>query len=140
MFSTIVLGLDGSDASEAAVPVAAELARLATAEIVVVHVEERIAARGGVEPAHLDQDELTARIEATANELRAAGGDVRVEIAVDLIGGPARAIAEVATQVQADIVVVGSRGHSGLAGVLLGSVAQKLLHLAPCPVLVVPAR
>jgi nucleotide-binding universal stress UspA family protein len=140
MFETIVVGLDGSKGSQAAVPLAAELAHLAGASVIVVHVEERIASRGGSEPAHLDQDDLTARVETIAEGLRADDLDARVEIAVDLLGGPAAGIAAVAEEAGADLIVVGSRGHSALAGVLLGSVAQKLLQIAPCPVLVAPSR
>jgi nucleotide-binding universal stress UspA family protein len=51
---------------------------------------------------------------------------------------PAHAIAEVAREERSDLVVMGTRGHTALAGVLLGSVTQRLLHIAPCPVLVVP--
>jgi nucleotide-binding universal stress UspA family protein len=39
----------------------------------------------------------------------------------------------------ADVVVVGTRGHTAIGGLLLGSVTQRLLHVAPCPVLAVPA-
>jgi hypothetical protein len=38
-----------------------------------------------------------------------------------------------------DVLVVGTRGHSTVAGLLLGSVAQRLLHIAPCPILVIPS-
>jgi nucleotide-binding universal stress UspA family protein len=55
-----------------------------------------------------------------------------------ILGGPARSIADVAKETGADLIVVGTRGHSALAGVFLGSVTLKLLHLAGCPVLCVP--
>jgi nucleotide-binding universal stress UspA family protein len=51
---------------------------------------------------------------------------------------PAQGIADVATEIDADIIVVGTRGHSPVTGVLAGSVAQRLLEVAPCPVLAVP--
>jgi nucleotide-binding universal stress UspA family protein len=56
-----------------------------------------------------------------------------------ITGGPAPVIAEAAAREKADIIVTGTRGHTALAGVIVGSVAQRLLHVAPCPVLVVPA-
>jgi nucleotide-binding universal stress UspA family protein len=53
---------------------------------------------------------------------------------------PAHEIADLAREADADLIVVGSRGHGLIAGLLLGSVTQRLLHVAPCPVLVVPAE
>ena len=51
---------------------------------------------------------------------------------------PAQCIADIATEVGADMIVVGTRGHSPVGGVFAGSVAQRLLQVAPCPVLAVP--
>jgi nucleotide-binding universal stress UspA family protein len=56
-----------------------------------------------------------------------------------MLGGPAHAIEEIAAEAGADLIVVGMRGHSALAGLLVGSVTQRLLHVARRPVLVVPA-
>ena len=53
---------------------------------------------------------------------------------------PADLIADVAHESDADLIVVGTRGHGRVAGMLLGSVTQRLLHVAPCPVLAVPAK
>lgn len=47
-------------------------------------------------------------------------------------------IAERARELGADAIVVGTRGHGPVAGLLLGSVTQRLLHIAECPVLAVP--
>ncbi len=52
--------------------------------------------------------------------------------------GPAQIIAEIAKLIHADVIIVGTRGHGPVSGLLVGSVAQRLLHLAPCPVLVIP--
>jgi nucleotide-binding universal stress UspA family protein len=52
-------------------------------------------------------------------------------------GGPAPVIAEEARDRGADLIVAGTRGHGRIVGLVIGSVAQSLLHLAPCPVLVV---
>ena len=51
---------------------------------------------------------------------------------------PAQSIADVAAEVGADVIVVGTRGHSPVGGVFAGSVAQRLLEVSPCPVLAVP--
>ncbi len=50
----------------------------------------------------------------------------------------AHTIAEVAKEEGSDLIVMGTRGHTALGGLLLGSVTQRLLHIAPCPVMVVP--
>jgi nucleotide-binding universal stress UspA family protein len=56
------------------------------------------------------------------------------------VGEAAHVVAEAAREEGADVIVVGTRGRGPLAGLLLGSVTQRLLHLAPCPVLAVPTR
>ena len=56
-----------------------------------------------------------------------------------MLGGPAHPIEEIAEEAKADLIVVGTRGHSAIAGLLLGSVTQRLLHIARRPVLVVPS-
>jgi nucleotide-binding universal stress UspA family protein len=53
---------------------------------------------------------------------------------------PADAVAAVAAETNADAIVCGTRGHSALTGAILGSVAQRLLHVAPCAVIAVPDR
>jgi nucleotide-binding universal stress UspA family protein len=139
MFETVVLALDGSEQSDRAVPVAAALAKQASGRIVVVHVDERTAIRGGLQPVHLDEEELTEKIKGQAEALVADGREVEVELISTVLGGPAPAIAGVAEEKDADVIVLGSHGNSALAGTLLGSVAHKLLHIAGRPVLVVPA-
>ena len=62
MFKTIVLGLDGSDNSKAAIPPAVELARQNEGRIVIAHVDERIAAKGDMPSLRADEDEIKASI------------------------------------------------------------------------------
>jgi nucleotide-binding universal stress UspA family protein len=54
-------------------------------------------------------------------------------------GGPAHAIEEIADKAGAGLIILGTRGHAPVAGLLLRSVTQRLLHIARRPVLVVPA-
>ena len=134
MFKTIVLALDGSEESRQALPLATELARQDGARIVIAHAEQ--VGRGGPIPAN--EDEIQAEIRKQAEELSAGGIETSVEMRNVMLGGPAHAIAEIADGANADLIVVGTRGHSAVAGLLLGSVTQRLLHLARCPVLVAP--
>ena len=138
MFKQIVLALDGSPSSNHALEVTRSLLT-GSVSLVAVHAVEYV---GGYKacpvPAHVDEGDTQAEIKDQVDAL--ATGPARVELkTVDAtLGGPAVVIAEVARQVQADLIVTGTRGRSGIAGMTLGSVAHRLLHIAPCPVLVVP--
>jgi nucleotide-binding universal stress UspA family protein len=137
MFNTIVLALDGSEGSRAAIPLATELAQHDQAAILIAHVDERIVGKGGG-PLRADEDEIKAEVHKQADELSAQGIDTSVQMVDVMLGGPAHGIEEIADNAGADLIVMGTRGHSPVAGLLLGSVAQRLLHIARRPVLVVP--
>ncbi len=137
MFKTIVLGLDGSDASKQAMSVAAELAKRDGAKLVIVHVEQDVAGKGGG-PIVASEDEIQEEIRGQAGELTKQGIDTTAVMRNIMLGGPAHPIEEIAEEAKADLIVVGTRGHSAIAGLLLGSVTQRLLHIARRPVLVVP--
>ena len=137
VFKTIVLALDGSEESRQAVPLATELARQNGARIVIAHVQQDVVGKGGG-PIVATEDEIQAEIRKQAEELSADGIETSVEMREVMLGGPAHAIVEIAEGANADLIVAGTRGHSALAGLLLGSVTQRLLHIARCPVLVAP--
>ena len=138
MFSTVVVALDGSDASERTLPVLRELVPPNGVRVEIVHVRERLVGRPAG-PLHVNEDELTDRVKAQAAELTQAGYDTHVHIEPTVGTQPAHIIAEHAEKCGADLIVTGTRGHGPVAGLLLGSVATRLLHVAPCPVVVVPA-
>lgn len=138
MFETLVLALDGSEGSKKAIPVAAEIADKESAKVVIAHVTEYLAAKGGELP-HVDEDRVREEINQDAKELSDRGIEATVELADTVVGGPAHAIVEIADRVGADLIVTGTRGHSAVAGLLLGSVAHRLLHIAKRPVLAVPS-
>jgi nucleotide-binding universal stress UspA family protein len=138
LFKTIVVALDGSDGSRAAIPLAAELSERGGAQLVIVHVEERVVGKAGG-PVNLAEDEIQGEIRAEAQKLQEQGRNVEVRMATVALGGPAHVIEEIAAEAGADLIVVGTRGHAPVAGLLLGSVTQRLLHVATRPVLVVPS-
>ena len=136
MVKTIALALDGSEGSRRAIPVAAGLAQQDHAKIVVVHVEEDVARVGG--PVDLDEPEIQAVVREQAKELSDQGIETSVVMAKTMISGPAKVIADAADEAHADLIVTGSRGHTPLQGLLLGSVVERLIHLAHRPLLIVP--
>jgi nucleotide-binding universal stress UspA family protein len=140
MFKTIVLALDGSDAAKSGIPIATELAKLGEGRIVIAHVEERMATKGRA-PQHADEDQIQAELQALVKDLESDGIEASIELGDVMAGGSgvAHAIADIAEKSNADLIVAGTRGHSLIEGLLVGSVTQRLLHLAKQPVLVVPA-
>lgn len=138
MFRKIVWATDGSAGADHALGYARELARTQAAELVVVHGEELSSARSSIGyTRRVDEEDLEAKIKRQVAEMVDSG----IAVSVKVIGGHAPAatlIAEVAEEVGADLVVVGTRGHTPLAGLLLGSVTDRLLHTLHCPVLAVP--
>jgi len=137
VFKTIVLAVDGSESSDRALAYAGDLAKQSGGRVVAVHIKELIAGRFAG-PVHVDEDEIQTKIRQQVKDLSDSGVNIAVEVHSTMTGGPAPVIAEAAARENADVIVTGTRGHTALAGVIVGSVAQRLLHVAPCPVLVVP--
>jgi nucleotide-binding universal stress UspA family protein len=138
MFRKIVWATDGSAGADHALGYARDLARADGADLVVVHGEQLSAARSSIGyTRRVDEKDLEAKIKRQVAEMAESG----IAVSVQVIGGHAPAatlIAEVAEEIGADLVVVGTRGHTPLAGLLLGSVTDRLLHTLRCPVLAVP--
>jgi nucleotide-binding universal stress UspA family protein len=133
----VVVGVDGSPTSEAAVAFAFEEASLRQAPLVAVHVWQDLLVEPTLAPL-VDWDALESDERAVLAE-RLAGWagkypDVRVSRRV-VRDRPAAALVDESGGAQ--LVVVGSRGRGGFRGLLLGSVSQALLHHARCPVAVV---
>lgn len=134
---TIVWATDGSPAATAAFEEAQRL--FSDSRFVAVHYDQRMTGRAGSYPVLADEQDIRAAISARIDELRHGGLDIELVIPVGH-DTAADAIAEVAREVNADSIVCGTRGLGAFSGVLLGSVAQRLLHVAPCAVLAVPDR
>jgi nucleotide-binding universal stress UspA family protein len=139
MFKTVIWATDGSAAADRALPYAKALAEGEGGTLVAVHSKEIFAGRGGGYPVLADESELEAKIRGQVDEAREEGRDAAFRLVTGVSGHAAHLIADVAHELEADVIVVGTRGHAPVAGLLLGSVTQRLLHIAPCPVLAVPA-
>jgi nucleotide-binding universal stress UspA family protein len=81
---------------------------------------------------------LPGKVTKLVEELSRDGLDAVAKVVSYVGPRPAQGIAEIAREAGADVIVVGTRGHSALGGLVVGSVARRLLHVAPCPVLTVP--
>ena len=137
MFKTIVVAADGSEDSKRGLALAADLARESQGRLVIAHVEQEVAGKG-IAPIPPTEDEIQAEIRKKARKLSEEGIEADVQMTTIRLGGPAHSIVEIADREDADLIVVGSRGHTPLGELLLGSVTHRLLHLAHQPVLVAP--
>jgi len=136
MFEKILLSVDGSEESSRAVQATMELAKLAGSDVLVFHVLEREASRGGVFEMEVPEAAQEA-VDDAVRTLKDAGVSVRGEIKRGIYGRVAGDLLDEARAFGAGVIVMGSRGLTDLSGMLLGSVAHKTIHLAECPVLVV---
>ena len=135
----IVVGVDGSEGSLAALRFAIEEAKIRGVEVKAVnawHVPPAVYG-GGWAPAGVDFDEFRKLAEASLEETVAKVGTAGVSVTPILREGqPADILC--AEAAEADLLVVGSRGLGGFRGLLIGSVSQQVVHHAPCPVVVLP--
>ena len=103
MFKTLLVGLDGSPDSEAAIPVVADIARRYDALVVLCHVEERVVGKGGPQPIH-DVETIQAGIQVRAKELSDQGIDTKVEWGASTLGGPAQVLEAIADRLKAELI------------------------------------
>jgi len=132
---------DLSTSSQHAFEIACSLARDQDARVIVLHVLER--------PVIIQSDVMTpppppppvAERKAAREELarlRPTDPMVRLEHRLEE-GDPATGILEVAEEAGCDLIVMGTHGRTGLTRLLAGSVAEKVMRQAPCPVMTVRA-
>jgi nucleotide-binding universal stress UspA family protein len=142
----ILVATDGSEGADRAVDYAAERAKADTAELLIVNViggyglPDRVT-RAFTHTQHAWLDELlqslSTQLLANARERAQKAGATTI-LLEQRSGDPAQTILDVARERSADVIIVGKRGAGRVAGLLVGSVSQKLVSLAPCPVTVVP--
>jgi nucleotide-binding universal stress UspA family protein len=132
---SILVAIDFSEASESALTYGRALARTFGAELHVLHVIENPFLRAVVaDPAAL---EAAAR-RRLSDRLAADNPGVRnVRAVIEKSDEPADAIVSYAKLEAIDLIVMGTRGRTGAARMFVGSVAERVVRLAPCPVLTV---
>jgi nucleotide-binding universal stress UspA family protein len=143
--SGIVVGVDGSDGSKQALEWAAAEAKLRELPLTVLlawHIPSGLYAGGAwtaLTPELKEDVERRAnqRLEETCAAVGSALDGLEVKCSV-VRGLAPQALIEAAQK--ATMLVVGTRGHGGFVGLLLGSVSQQCAHHSPCPIVIVPPR
>lgn len=141
----IVVGVDGSDGSIQALEWAAAEAKLRTATLTVLLAWQwptgvyAAASWARITPELIEDIQKLAdqRLEEACAAVGPALDGVDVE-RMPVEGVPAQTLIDAAAD--ADLLVVGTRGHGGFVGLLLGSVSQQCAHHSPCPIVIVPPR
>jgi universal stress protein A len=145
-YRQLLCPVDASPCSKAALSAALELARRFGARVLVLHayhvpayVEPGVLVWAAVGPRpiwQLAEERASTEIDqflADLSDAERARIDVHLEV-----GDPAVSIVQAAHRVSADLVVMGTHGRTGARRMVLGSVAERVVRLAPCPVLVIP--
>ena len=138
----VLIAIDGSDAARRAIEATGQLAKHGAAvDAVLVHVRESPAYYGELPPFDYESIESSLRqrqsalLEAALAQARNSGLQTVATQATQ--GQAAQEIVRLAADLGADCIVMGTRGMNALGGLLLGSVAQRVVHLAAVPVMLV---
>ncbi|RDB41968.1 universal stress protein [Halomonas sp. DQ26W] len=143
-YKTILVPVDGSETSQRAVDAARELTGAGGAEVILLSVAvdrdvmpSELMATGHISSKNI-QDERRQQAAGIAQQaartLQDAGITAKDEVAT---GDPAHCIIERARELNAPLVIIGRRGLTGFRELLMGSVSNKVVHYADCPVLVI---
>ena len=138
MYKTVIWATDGSDGSEAALREALRLTAPG-GRLVAVHCDERMTGRAAGSPVVADEDDAQVSIRQRVKALEADGVPVTMVVRRSH-HEPADVVAAVAVELEAEVIVCGTRGHGTFAGALARSFSHRLLHVARCPVVVVPGN
>jgi len=140
----LLVPTDFSEASQQALAYAVGVARACGAKLTLLHVVELPSyVTDGHAPAHQStalRDELRAAAHRELARLLPEGAGILVEIARQVVVGvPHQQIVETAVAARADWIVMATHGRTGLSHLVMGSVAERVLRTAPCPVLTLRA-
>jgi nucleotide-binding universal stress UspA family protein len=137
MYERVLVAVDHSDVAQRALAAARELALLSKGEVWVLHLREReVIAQMGDVPSE-SAAEAGSPVSAAVEELTKAGVTAHGEVRNTTYGHAAREIMADAKEHDVGLIVMGTRGRSELTGLVVGSTAHKVIHLADRPVLVV---
>lgn len=138
MFSKILHANDGSEPAFHALALALAIARQNNSELHMISVEEIGHMPEFIEEVREETGTAARRFHKVLQRATAMAKESQVKLHTHVVAGhPVRDIVELACELRADLMVIGATGHSALYERLIGSRADRLVNLAPCPVLVV---
>ena len=141
----IVVGVDGSEESRAALDWAVEEGRLRQAPVLAIHAWEvpMVPAPTGLVPPSVEvvgdltelREDAASLVETMVREIAADAADVEIR-PLTVEDKPVRALLDAAERNDAQMIVVGSRGHGGFVSLLIGSTSDQVARHATCPVVI----
>ena len=137
MYRKILIASDGSDGARKALSTAIELSKRLGAELNMVSVEELPRFASSVDEIVEDKQDQNQRFARVIREARRAAEVEGIRLSARVVAGHAvPTIVELVEREGFDLLVVGFMGHSAIYNRLIGSTTDRLVELAPCPVLV----
>jgi len=138
MFTRILHANDGSEHAFNALALALKIAKQSGAELHMISVEEIDYLPETMGDIREETGVAARRFHGVVNRARSMAEESQVTLKTHVVAGhPVRDIVDLARDLKADLLVVGASGHSALYDRMVGSRADRIVHLAPCPVLVV---
>lgn len=145
MYRRILVPIDGSTCSRAGLDEAVKLARLAGARVLIVHVIDELAVATGFESAAVYTSDVLAALRRSGRDLLDKAGarvaEAGVPVETHLLESNGHAIVDrildLAGELHADLIVIGSHGRRGLSRMFMGSDAEHMVRRSPLPVLLV---
>jgi nucleotide-binding universal stress UspA family protein len=138
MFAKILQANDGSNHAFHALALALTIAKQNNSELHMISVEEIDYMPEFIEEVREEVGTAARRFHSVLQRSRAMAEESHVELQTHVIQGhPVRDIVRLATDLKAELLVIGATGHSAIYERMIGSRADRIVQLAPCPVLVV---
>ena len=138
MFSKILHANDGSDHAFKALSFALEMAKQNGAELHTVSVEELPYLPEFAEEVREEKGTAARRFHSVIQRANKLADEYQVKLKTHVLAGhPVRDIVELAKELETDLLVIGATGHSAFYERMIGSRADRLVQLAPCPILVI---
>jgi nucleotide-binding universal stress UspA family protein len=138
MFSRILHANDGSDHAFHALTVALAIAKQNDSDLHMVSVEEIDYMPEFIEEVREETGTAARRFHGVLQRARAMAEASHVKLHTHVVAGhPVRDVVKLAADLKVELLVIGARGHSALYERLVGSRADRIMHLAQCPVLIV---